>query len=117
MPEITDKHKAVDPLEHDLENASMTRPEWALDHHSPSSSDESGSKPIPQSFLDILIEVVAKTIEQVLAEVMARCVAEGVEQKLRPLSQEIALLRIAINHDLDDSGRRRGHSSDDENRS
>jgi hypothetical protein len=117
MPEPTEKHKVVDPIKHDLENTSMSRPEWALDHQSPSRSDDSGNKPIPKSFLDAILEIVAQSIEKVLAEVMARCVAEGVEQKLRPLSHEIALLRIAIDHDLDDSGRRRCHSSDDENRS
>ena len=43
--------------------------------------------------------LLAKTIEKVLAEVMARCVAEGIERKLRPFSEEIALLRIAIEHE------------------
>lgn len=117
MPEPKDEHKVVDPIKHELENTSLSRPEWALDHCSPRKSDNSGSHPIPESLFDAIMEVIAKTIEKVLAEVMARCVAEGVEQKLRPLSHEIALLRIAIDHDLDDSGRRRCHSSDDENRS
>jgi hypothetical protein len=117
MPEPTEKHKTVDPIKHELENASMSRPAWALDHHSPSRSDDSGNKPIPKSFLDAILEIVAQSIEKVLAEVMARCVAEGVEQKIRPLSQEIALLRIAIEHDWDGSSRRRRgiSSEDDEN--
>ncbi|MGD0519575.1 MAG: hypothetical protein ABSA26_18735 [Thermoguttaceae bacterium] len=79
MPEPTDKHKVVNPIKHDLENASISRPEWALDHHSPSKSDDSGSKPIPKSFIDAILEVIAQTIEKVLAEVMTRNVAKGVE--------------------------------------
>ena len=67
----------------------------------------SGDKPIPESFFDAILEVIAQTIEKVLAEIMARCVAEGVEQKLHPLTQEIALLRVAIEHDLDSNGRQR----------
>ena len=38
---------------------------------------------------------------------MTRCVGEGVEQKLRPLIEQVALLRTAIEHDWDDSGQRR----------
>ncbi len=117
MPERTDKHKVVDPVKHDLENTSISRPTWALDHHSHSKSDDSGSKPIPKSFIDAILEVIAQSIEKVLAEVMARCVAEGVEQKIRPLAGEIALLRIAIEHDWDGSSRRRREktSESDEN--
>ena len=110
MPEPTDKHKVVDLIKHDLENTSMSRPEWALDHHSPCKSDDSGSNPIPQSFLDAILEVIAQAIKQALADVMARCVAEGVEQKIRPLSEELALLRIAIEHDWDGANRRRRNS-------
>ena len=58
MPEPTEKHKVVDPIRHDLENVSMTRPEWALDHHSPDRSDDSGSKPIPKSFIDAILEII-----------------------------------------------------------
>lgn len=117
MPEPKDEHKVVDPIKHELENTSLSRPEWALDHCSPRKSDNSGSHPIPESLFDAIMEVIAKTIEKVLAEVMARCVAEGVEQKIRPLSQEIALLRIAIEHDWDGSNRRRREktSESDEN--
>jgi hypothetical protein len=107
MPEPTNKPKMVDPAKHDLENTSLSRPEWALDHCSPAKPDYSGNHPIPKSFIDAILEVIAHSIEQALAGVMARCVAENVEQKLRPLSQEIALLRIAIEHDWDDSNQRR----------
>ena len=114
MPELKDEHKVVDPIKRDLENTSLSRPEWALDHSSPRKLDNSGSHPIPESFFDAIMEVIAKTIEKVLAEVMARCVAEGVEQKIRPLAGEIALLRIAIEHDWDSANRRRRNSPHDE---
>jgi hypothetical protein len=112
MPEPTDKLKVVDPIRHDLENASMSRPAWALDHHSPCRSDDSGSKPIPKSFIDAILEVIAQSIERVLAEVMARCVGEGVERSIRPLTEEVALLRVAIEHDWTE--RRRGIATETE---
>jgi hypothetical protein len=37
MPEPTEKHKTVDPIKHELENASMSRPAWALHRQSPDS--------------------------------------------------------------------------------
>jgi len=114
MHERTDKHKSADPLKHELENATISRPAWALDHHSPRSSDETDSKTIPKSLIDVILEVVAKSIEQVLAEVMVRCVAASVEQKIRPLVEELALLRIAIEHDWDSSNRRRRGTDADE---
>jgi hypothetical protein len=106
MHEKTDKHKSHDPVKHDLENTSMSRPDWALDHHSPRTSNETVTRVIPQSFLDAILDVIAQSIEQVLGDVMARCVAEGIEQKIRPLTQEIALLRIAIEHEWECSTRR-----------
>jgi hypothetical protein len=114
MPDPTDKTKESDPIKQELENATIAPPAWSVHRQSLSHSDNSGNKPIPKSFIDAILEVIAQSIEKVLAEVMARCVAEGVEQKLRPLSQEIALLRIAIEHDWDGSGRRRGFSSEDD---
>ena len=113
MHEPIDKHKVADPIRHDLENTSISRPEWALDHDSPCKSDDSGGNPIPKSFIDAILEVIAQSIEKALAEVMARCVAEGVERQLRPLAGEISLLRIAIEHDWDMNRRRRmGDDSD-----
>jgi hypothetical protein len=116
MPELTEKQKPVDPIEYDLENASMSRPAWALDHNSPCKSDDSGGKLLPKSFIDAILEIIAKTIEKVLAEVMARSVAQGVEQKLRPLAQEIALLRIAIENDWEKDRRRRSGEDVDDDR-
>ena len=107
MSEPKDKNKLVDPIKRDLENASMSQPAWALHRQSQCKSDDAGSIILPKSFIDAILDVIAQSIKQVLADVMARCVAEGVEQKIRPLSQEIALLRVAIEHDLDNNGRRR----------
>jgi hypothetical protein len=106
MTTLTEKPKPVDPFRHELENATISQPDWALDN-SMRKPDDADGKVIPRFFIDAVLEVIAKTIEKVLAEVMARCVAEGVEKKLRPLTEEIALLRIAVENDWDRNRRRR----------
>jgi hypothetical protein len=112
MPDPTNKPKAADPIKHELENASMSRPQWARDHRFQHiENDDSDSESFPESFLDAILAVIAQSIERVLAEVMARCVADSIERKIRPLSQEIARLRIAI-EDGSDPKRRRGGGRD-----
>ena len=110
MSEPTDKRKVVDPIKRDLENASMSRPAWALHRQSHCTSDDASGTILPKSFIDAVLEVIAQSIEKVLAEVMARCVAEGVEKKLRPLAGEIALLRIAFENDWNSANRRSRNS-------
>jgi hypothetical protein len=106
MPDMTDKRKPHHGADRTLEEATISRPNWALDHvHHPKT--ETDTKVIPKDFLDALLEVVAKTIEQTLADIMARCVGEGVERSIRPLAEEVALLRVAIEHDWDNGHRRR----------
>ena len=105
MPDLNDKHKIANTFKQELDDATISRPDWALDH--PESAPTKPSNPaIPQSFLDAILEIIAKSIEQALAETMARCVGEAVEQKLRPLAEEVALLRIAIEHDWENANRR-----------
>jgi hypothetical protein len=106
MPEPTDKNKLVDPIKRDLENARMARPAWALHRQSQCKSDDASGTILPKSFIDAVLEVIAQSIEKALAEVMARCVAEGVEQKIRPLAGEIALLRIAFENDWNNENQR-----------
>lgn len=106
MHDKTDKHHSHDPIKHDLENTSISRPDWKLEQDSRRTSNETVTRVIPQSFLDAILEVIAKTIESVLADVMARSIAEGVEQKILPLKGEISLLRIAIEHEWECSTRR-----------
>ena len=110
MPDQKDKNKIVDPIKRDLEDASMSRPAWALHRQSQCKSDDAGSIILPKSFIDVILEVIAQSIEKVLAEVMARCVAEGVEKKIRPLVWEIALLRIAFENDWNSANRRSRNS-------
>lgn len=45
---------------------------------------------------------------------MARYVGEGIQRAIRPLSAEIAFLRIAIEHNLDSANRRNRNSPHDE---
>lgn len=117
MPDPTNKSKAADPIKHELENTSMSRPQWARDHRFQNiKNDDSDSETIPESFLDAILVVIARSIERVLAEVMARCVTESIERNIRPLSQVIAQLRIAIEDGSDTKRRRRGgqNPNDDE---
>ena len=104
MANPTNKQKMED-LMREFDDLAISRPHRGLKAHP--NSGEANTPLIPRSFLDAILEVIAKTIEQVLADIMTRCVAEGVEQKIRPLSQEIALLRIAIENDWDRANRRK----------
>jgi hypothetical protein len=94
MLESSNKPKTVDQIKHDLENTALSLPEWALDHHSLCNSNNSGNT--PKSIIELILEAIAHSIENVLAEFIARCVAEGVEQKIRPLVDEIAILRSNV---------------------
>jgi hypothetical protein len=117
MPDPTNKNKVFDPIKHELENTSMSRPHWARDHRFEHiSNGDSDSEAISESFLDAILEVIAQSIERVLAEVMTRCVADGIERKIRPLSQEIARMRIALEDGSDTKRRREGGCNSHSNR-
>ena len=106
MPEPKDTHQIADAFRRELENATISRPDWELDHSKRSRTSREFRRS-RKPFLDAILEVIAKSIEQALADVMARCVGEGVQRAIRPLAGEIALLRIAIEHDWDSANRRR----------
>jgi hypothetical protein len=107
MPEIIDKHQPADPIKQELENTAIPPPDWALDHAHHDNSGETGVKAIPQSFLDAILEVIAKTIEKVLAEVVSRVVGESIERRIIPLTEQVTLLRTAVYHAWDENHRRR----------
>jgi hypothetical protein len=113
MPDLTDKRKPHHGADRALEEATISRPNWAFDHTS-HTKNETDAKAIPKDFLDAILEVVAKSIEQALAEVMSRCVGEAVERGIRPLAGELALLRIAIDHNWSGTNRRRQNVPQDE---
>jgi hypothetical protein len=113
MPELIDKRKIAEAFKRELEDASISRPDWALDHAG-RSSGESGVAVIPKPILDAILEVIAKSIEQALADVMTRCVGEGIEKGMRPFAMELSLLRIAIEHEWDGANRRRRNSPHDD---
>ncbi len=102
MSGLPDKNKLLDSLKRELENSSFPLPDRAL-RGTNRDPRETVVKTIPKHFLDAILEVVAKSIEESLVDVVARCVAEGVQRGIRPLVGEIALLRIAIEHDWDDT--------------
>jgi hypothetical protein len=106
MPEPTDKPKAADELMRELNDRTIPRPRRES-NQTRESPDELGLPPIPKSILDAILDTIAKSIEQALADVITRCVGQGIEQRLRPLAEEIALLRTAIEYDWDDNGQRR----------
>ena len=62
-------------------------------------SSEAVPNAIPKDLLDAILDVIAYSIQQVLAEVLARCVTGAVERATRPLAEEVALMRIAIEND------------------
>jgi hypothetical protein len=98
MSDPNDKRKTLAPFRRELETASISRPQWLLDAAN-SASSETVPKAIPQGLLDAILDVIAYSIQQVLAEVLARCVTTAVDRATRPLAEEVALLRVAIEHD------------------
>ena len=110
MSEPTDKQKMED-LMREFDDLAISRPHLGL--KADPNSGEAKTPLIPRSFLDAILEIIAKSIEQTLADVMTRCVGDGVEQKIRPLVEEIALLRIAFEHDWDRANRRAQNSTRD----
>ncbi|MEN6406430.1 MAG: hypothetical protein ABFC77_08160, partial [Thermoguttaceae bacterium] len=60
MPDLTDKRKPLDTGDNGLEDATISRPAWALDHASPS-ANKSDTTGIPRDFLDAILEVIAKS--------------------------------------------------------
>ena len=106
MPEPTNKREIADAVRRELESQTIPRPVLALEQANPNSS-ETDANAIPKEFLDAILEVIAYSIEQILARVLARCVAEAVEQATRPLTEEVALLRIAFENDWNRSNRNR----------
>jgi hypothetical protein len=109
MSELTDKRKIAVAYERELQDTAISRPEWLPDVADPASS-ETVPNAIPKDLLDAILDVIAYSIQQLLAEVLARCVTEAVERATRPLAEEVALMRIAIENDWRSEVRReRGH--------
>ena len=104
MSELTNKNEIAEALRRELEGHTIPRPLVALANVNPETSSTDGNA-IPKEFLDAVLEVIAYSIEQILANVLARCVAGAVERATRPLAEEIALLRIAFEHEWEQSHR------------
>lgn len=111
MSETTDKRKIADAYKQQLEEASFSSPDCGINRPSYRSGDRA-TLAIPKPFLDAILEVVALSIERALATVMTRCVDEGVERAIRPLAEELALLRVAFDHDWRTADNRRQNSAE-----
>ena len=98
MSEMPDKRKIAVAYGRELQDTTISRPEWLPDMAGPASS-ENVPNAIPKDLLDAILDVIAYSIQQVLAEVLARCVTGAVERATRPLAEEVALMRIAIEND------------------
>jgi len=110
MAEPPDKRKKVDWSKEGLDSQRITPPDWPP-FRSRFGSDDTDTKGIPQSLLDAILEVVAKTIEQAMTDVVIRHVGERIAPAIRPVSLEIALLRITIdNYWRNDAKQRRAAS-------
>ena len=109
MPESRDKPNSTDDLVQEFKK--LTVPHRRESNQTRKPSEDSGLPPIPRFFLDAILDTIATSIEKALADVMTRCVGQVVEQRLRPLTGEIALLRTAIEYDLTDNGQRRRRAS------
>ena len=102
MPEPTNKRELADAVKREMERHTIPRPVLTLEQ-AKSNSSETDANAILKEFLDAILD----SIEQIPARVLARCVAESVEQATRPLTEEVALLRIAFENDWNRSNRNR----------
>ena len=83
MSEMPDKRKIAVAYGRELQDTTISRPEWLPDMAGPASS-ETVPNAIPKDFLDAILDVIAYSIQQVLAEVLARCVTGAVEARRVP---------------------------------
>jgi hypothetical protein len=104
----------LDQVKRELENTVFSPPDWAVDRLKHNLA-EAIAKAIPKCFTESLHEVIAKSVEKALADVVSRGVAEGVEKGIRPLVEEIALLRQALETNLDDDWWKDGKDDDPDN--
>jgi hypothetical protein len=102
----TNKCEPADTLGRELESQAIPRPILAPDQANPNSS-EADANAIAKEFLDAILKVIAYSIEQILARMLARRAAEAIEQAMRPMTEEIALLRIAFENHWNRSNRNR----------
>ena len=100
MPNPSDMQPWLDQVKRELENVVFSPPDWVVNRLR-NSLAEAIAKAIPECFAGSIHEVIEKSVEKSLSDVVSRHVGQGVEKAIRPLVEEIALLRIAIEHGQD----------------
>lgn len=111
MPNLPDLQPWLDQVKREIEDTVYSPPEWVADRLKHSLA-EAIAKALPKCFGDSIYEVIAKGVEKAMAEVVSRNVAEGVEKGIRPLVEEIALLRQALERNFDDDWWKNGKDDD-----
>jgi hypothetical protein len=101
MPNPSDMQPWLDHMKRELENAIFSPPDWIVDRLR-NSLAEAIAKEIPRRFADSIHEVIEKAVEKSLSDVVLRSVEQGVEKAIQPLVEELALLRHALQKNLDD---------------
>ena len=91
----------LDHVKRELENVVFSPPEWVADRLT---HKLAGAivKAIPKDFAESIHEVIEKSVEKSLTDVVSKGVTEGITKAIQPLVAEIALLREALQKNLDD---------------
>jgi hypothetical protein len=91
----------LDHVKRELENVVFSPPEWVADRLT---HKLAGAivKAIPKGFAESIHEVIEKSVEKSLTDVVSKGVTEGITKAIQPLVAEIALLREALQKNLDD---------------
>ena len=91
----------LDQVKRELENVVFSPPDWVVNRLR-NSLAEAIAKAIPECFAGSIHEVIEKSVEKSLSDVVVLSAAEGVAKAIQPLVGEIALLREALQKNLDD---------------
>ena len=91
----------LDQVKRELENVVFSPPEWVVDRLT---HKLAGAivKAIPKGFAESIHEVIENSVEKSLSDAVSKSVTEGVAKAIQPLVAEVALLREALQKNLDD---------------
>ena len=101
MPNPSDMQPWLDQVKRELENVVFSPPEWVVDRLT---HKLAGAivKAIPKGFAESIHEVIENSVEKSLSDAVSKSVTEGVAKAIQPLVAEVALLREALQKNLDD---------------
>jgi hypothetical protein len=97
----SDMQPWLDQVKREIENTVFSPPDWIVDRLRNSLAEAIG-KAIPKCFVESMHQIIEQSVEKSLSDVVSRNIEQGFEKAIRPLVKELALLRQALEKNLDD---------------